>query len=1311
MKPVELIIKICTEVLNENRSTQKFQTNQEELIVSWRKHIQDKSQDPLESQSILIKFTGIIYELERNGDKYEHASKLNWLFSHNLTAAAYRLKYYAEKLDKDIRAPLHDLCMAIPFTILQTIPPLYTFGEGNLKFLFMNLNEFNLILENIDILEKRIPQADWKKTAVRDMLHHINLQLAKDLGLDLQTLSEQDNKRLKIIVNINKRFKRPNFENAKEILELLKKAQNSDATLPPLIMKTEEIGLPAGYYMAKMPDDDVRSAMAGYLVGCCQRVGGQGEPCVRHSITSPYGCTYAIFRGKIVDQKTEVHVEKDEPVALSWTWADLDHGLCFDSIESDANASKKMEELLNIDNELNKDEIINVIYTEFADRLLNLIPKTFSKISVGSDGQTPDEVGHNPCKPAHFKLLTPNLDLVKKYSGYRDSRRQRILALRESQHYYKHHALNYETMLKTMFETKDDHELLNLRLLFPKEYKIIQEQRKQNLMWSWMTFSVQHQLPSFEYWHLMDQAYDISFDEFANEKNLYLSQCLPKKGHTVLYQLLGHYYQLGEKLQSRIKFEVTAEDINYGSDSESCLIYAIRCLSYNRELIWSWLERGGDPNQGDIHGNTFVHHLAEQPKATVKDIVSFMKRFNLDFNMKDDKGATPLDLLLTRLSFYQPYRDHENILTLMSHFPQIDETKFLKVFKPSSDTLKTRLYLYGDSAQLLLDNYSSDHFEADTLEILIKAGARPKDMTHFLGQLVWLMYSGKSENCIPVFEFMLDNKLTTLGDISKTIINGPECFHLPLIQWLINKGQDFNEIHSRSSLTHFIMKTANLSLFDREWIKQYSLDLHALNHAGCSPLYYLLSNHSLNYETISWLINDLKIDKNLLLNLNHLVYIKGEIVCKLILNHGAIPKYTHGLTTNLTEGTDSHHVLKTFLDKKFITPEEAYELVLGLKHQRLNAEVASLLLDYPQYATQLICETTLVHKFTEVISYSEIKQLLNRINIDDLLIKNAKGERAIDKLTFRESMYHDEELRNLISSTVDKALRADLNSILLQTTGTNAYTALMDCLNRKIQFTSTGKPHHVISKGIELFIHSYPNSEDTFYRHILNALKDSTQSATQVLFMVLLELSERYRIPEWVFEKVFKFENESRFQDFLIELIPSLKSMPRRYALFSEDTRTLFHAQVINYYNMVSRVDNDLWVVEQFITTEADLAKITGSCPTNQFSKHYHKHIKPKVVDFLTCANRPPIEQSLLVALIKHLLNPQMNYPSFELFLSIARDIVSQVGDFYRSTGDFEKVIKLISSNPQGMGPERYFLLRGICDVKSPSTPSPLRKY
>jgi hypothetical protein len=296
------------------------------------------SADPL-PENFIEQVALELYKIENNGSLSEHRNNLNYLFNNPKQAAKW-LKYYAEHAEGD--QPLYELCLhiALPADERIKMPNLWLLGEGNLQFLFKNIKQLHIFTQYHHQMIQPDQYSSLKSRSIRnDIASFMKNPWAKYVALG--DLSPLEKKQIENIERINKRFCLPPEDCLIEIMTLLRQGKNSDEHLPPLILRSEEIGLAPGHYLKKLETQDERAAMLGHFLECCQRVGKTGEDCVRQAISSEFGGTYVLFKAKLeVTGQTKINEEHDVPVAGSWVWADYDEneqevvGLCFDSIDS-----------------------------------------------------------------------------------------------------------------------------------------------------------------------------------------------------------------------------------------------------------------------------------------------------------------------------------------------------------------------------------------------------------------------------------------------------------------------------------------------------------------------------------------------------------------------------------------------------------------------------------------------------------------------------------------------------------------------------------------------------------------------------------------------------------------------------------------------------------------------------------------------------------------------------------------------------------------------------------------------------------------
>lgn len=150
-----------------------------------------------------------------------------------------------------------------------------------------------------------------------------------------------------------------------------------------------------GYTLSKLDPADPEAAVLGKLTSCCQWLGGQGEDCVKHGVTSKNGGFYVLR-----DPNNKI-------VAQCWVWRGMNDEIVFDSIESQMDFRR--------DNKI----LIQDFYISLADQLIE--NKNTHYVLCGREGNTTGilESTFHP-----FSTMGRPID----YSGYRDSKFQTILA-------------------------------------------------------------------------------------------------------------------------------------------------------------------------------------------------------------------------------------------------------------------------------------------------------------------------------------------------------------------------------------------------------------------------------------------------------------------------------------------------------------------------------------------------------------------------------------------------------------------------------------------------------------------------------------------------------------------------------------------------------------------------------------------------------------------------------------------------------------------------------------------------------------------
>lgn len=195
--------------------------------------------------------------------------------------------------------------------------------------------------------------------------------------------------------------------------------EDDPKAIPPIFIDGEDIGYP-GYYLKRLNPDDPRIAIAGRKTSCCQFIGGDGQSCAEHAVSSPNGGLYALFE-RTVPSIGEAVSDQDNMVAQCWAWRSRTiaqnprRDLVFDSVESQINFRNKNEAL------------ITNFFTFLAHRLV-AGPYEVGKVVVGKGqfSNTPKTLGVVDMTKEEF--VYPDA----KNMGLRDSRfEQSVIADRE----------------------------------------------------------------------------------------------------------------------------------------------------------------------------------------------------------------------------------------------------------------------------------------------------------------------------------------------------------------------------------------------------------------------------------------------------------------------------------------------------------------------------------------------------------------------------------------------------------------------------------------------------------------------------------------------------------------------------------------------------------------------------------------------------------------------------------------------------------------------------------------------------------------
>lgn len=184
-----------------------------------------------------------------------------------------------------------------------------------------------------------------------------------------------------------------------EALRLTKKIKPAAKTIPEITISGQSFEM-EGAKFYRLPPHDIRGLFLGEMTDCCQSIGGVGSPCARHGYTSPDSGFYVVenAKGKIVGQ--------------SWAWRGTKDELCFDSLETlGKNVTSAQWQ-----------KIVGAVARDLDSRQDHGI----TALVIGAGGNTPKDT---LCQK--FSVAASNAQ-PKGYNGYRDSKKEQILAWKRS---------------------------------------------------------------------------------------------------------------------------------------------------------------------------------------------------------------------------------------------------------------------------------------------------------------------------------------------------------------------------------------------------------------------------------------------------------------------------------------------------------------------------------------------------------------------------------------------------------------------------------------------------------------------------------------------------------------------------------------------------------------------------------------------------------------------------------------------------------------------------------------------------------------
>lgn len=540
---------------------------------------------------VILPYAQLAWLIEQNGTPELHAYKLAVIFGDPIKAIQYILAF-AEEHKTDAQ-PFHNACL---FQLPGAGPDWDVerwrqFVGGGQKPL---LNaKFRKCLGRARDIEVKLA-GDFKKSTLNEIMNFYKTLLYD--GVTDETLA---------IAEIFNQYGASQRDFDKYVQEVLPRARLKDMTvnqvmIPDMVFDGALVGFP-GYYIEKMDHLDPMCARLGHKTGCCQSIGGQGEPCTIYGITHERSGFYVLRKGNPNNRKPT-----DDIKAQSWTWRGDNNALVLDSIEVQQNV---LEAQIG---EHDGNDLICSMFQGLAAKLIH--EHAVPEVRVGTAGQTPEEVGERNIPWDKFSYPID-------FHGYRDSRDQRLILHQDA------------LWIRFIDNLPDDHkelfEFLNHALADNQDVEILK-------------------LPSirtFVLWAAVN-AVD-TLEEFISQEKLAHSS-----DQIQLNTLMDQINEIQESLNDadslleivqneEIPFELLL--LSYRNDELSrpalpLLHHAV--TSADTDLIDPLINRGVDVNMLSAKGETPLFLAISLGRVELA--VKLMKMKGVDLNRPDHEGNTPL---------------------------------------------------------------------------------------------------------------------------------------------------------------------------------------------------------------------------------------------------------------------------------------------------------------------------------------------------------------------------------------------------------------------------------------------------------------------------------------------------------------------------------------------------------------------------------------------------------------------------------------------------------------------------------------------
>lgn len=759
---------------------------------------------------------------EHNGDEENHIKKLQFLFKSHKQAAEW-LEHYAQH--STVSQPLHELCMYIEVT-KSTFPHLNHFGKGNLEYLFKNPKKFTVLTRYHErfLTQDKIKQIKSTsiKVFIKQMIETLNQEQANAIQEKIGTLSEREKVNLETIRKINERFKRPLYSSADKILALMRMAKNSDRLLPVCTMKSEEFGLNPGYYITKLSEHDVRGAMLGYFLGCCQHIEGQGTTCVAHAISSEYGGTYVLFKGEISDDKktTLTRPHKDKIIAGTWAWTDNQNVLMFDSIETTVDS-----------------DLITFMFKKYAGILLKRTPAHIRYVTVGTNGQTPSDLGIVP-----YHLLNVRNDQI-----YSDAREYRVIAGKDYPLTFEVNENNVVKLYPQLIAYNNPNLIFNLQMTFKKELS-----------------QVSIHFEPLKGWidKLLNEGF-MDVEAFLKDPTPALDWWIRSERATVAQLLFIQICKHGsftEGTRNRIINHIKpllTPDLCHHSGNHLDILSMVTDQNSVFPYLEAMLDRGADPNRLNKQGSPLLHVMLKSPiSASLNITAKFIKKYKISVNQVDVFGRNILhellllpnrELKLFRLflelganprlkeTFYEHKTPIDYLLSSSDFLNQIPKTWHDEGLLTLTEEeiqggvrwnsllhLTPNLIAKGSLYEFFYHLYEERLAKVNTyeeLEIFIENNHRPQDEVTGTKTISYLLRNINLQRRAPLLERLLKNK----ADPKRFIPQGSQYIHEIFsvfhkdfnLEWFDYFQNDDPEVLKKASIKVLASKNPNHSKIQR----------------------------------------------------------------------------------------------------------------------------------------------------------------------------------------------------------------------------------------------------------------------------------------------------------------------------------------------------------------------------------------------------------------------------------------------------------------------------------------------------------------